>query len=367
VEFRIGDRDPVSGLYDVIYPDGSVTRNGLKIFNSVHQFGDVVLATQRSDGMLILDGVKTEMLTPKADFYDTFTSSEGGVGYLNGQVFNEEDELTKTHLSVEFAVFGSQFIVSETSESMGFYNVFLDSRAFVLYLTPPPIGGDNLIQYPQFQNYDVFDVGTVTSTSFQAYPYELTFFGYAAIYNNSIDANWAFPPVFEDVLYADFQQGQRPTWFTPGSQLNGAYIKVNEWVKFTKVVTAVSPIPAVFGNVIFYVEGSNGGFWSNSPTFPGRVFPISSEGVHELQLDVSQIIGDEITIHCIPLSPPVSGAFGVRTGTIKRRSPFTYVASPPVALDWSSSMLLDEVVPGAPDDAQTAFVIVYQKSTNQFA
>jgi hypothetical protein len=54
VEFRIGDRDPQTGLYEVIYPDGSQTLNGMKIFNAAHQVGDVVRATRRSDGMLLL-------------------------------------------------------------------------------------------------------------------------------------------------------------------------------------------------------------------------------------------------------------------------------------------------------------------------
>jgi hypothetical protein len=89
MQFRIGDRDPVTGLYDVIYPDGSHTRNGIKIFNSAHEFGDVVLASRRSDGMLILDSVKSALL-PSSLGLGGFNDKP--VGYLSGQVFNGEDE-----------------------------------------------------------------------------------------------------------------------------------------------------------------------------------------------------------------------------------------------------------------------------------
>lgn len=92
MQFRIGDRDPVTGLYGVIYPDGSSTPNGIKIFNAAHQSGDIVLATQRSDGMMILDSAKA--------FEPSTTTAEIGlrgfgdrpVGYLNGQIFNNEEE-----------------------------------------------------------------------------------------------------------------------------------------------------------------------------------------------------------------------------------------------------------------------------------
>jgi hypothetical protein len=58
--FRIGERDPATGLFFVILPDGSQKLNGMKIFNAAHQTGDVVLATQRSDGVMILDSAKAE-------------------------------------------------------------------------------------------------------------------------------------------------------------------------------------------------------------------------------------------------------------------------------------------------------------------
>jgi hypothetical protein len=87
MQLRIGDRDPVTGLYKVIWPDGSSTLNGLKIYNAAHQVGDPVMATRRDDGMLILDN-------PKAADPQSLTGSAVGnrSGYLNGQVFNTPEE-----------------------------------------------------------------------------------------------------------------------------------------------------------------------------------------------------------------------------------------------------------------------------------
>ncbi len=101
--YRIGDRDPVTGLYDVIWPDGSFTRNGIKIFNSAHEFGDVVLATQRSDGMMILDGVKATLIEIATNSFGLGGFDEQPVGYLAGQVFNNEDEVVLPTVSIEFA------------------------------------------------------------------------------------------------------------------------------------------------------------------------------------------------------------------------------------------------------------------------
>lgn len=103
MQYRIGDRDPVTGLYDVIHPDGSFTRNGIKIFNSAHEFGDVVLATQRSDGMMILDGVKATLTEVVNTSFTLGGFGEKPVGYLNGQVFNNEDDVILPTVSIEFA------------------------------------------------------------------------------------------------------------------------------------------------------------------------------------------------------------------------------------------------------------------------
>lgn len=94
----------MTGLYSVIWPDGSETLNGMKIFNSAHEFGDVVQVTSRSDGILILDGVKAaaaETVTTAEISLKGF--GEKPVGYLNGQVFNNEDEVVLPIVSIEFA------------------------------------------------------------------------------------------------------------------------------------------------------------------------------------------------------------------------------------------------------------------------
>jgi hypothetical protein len=103
MQYRIGDRDPVTGLYDVIHPDGSATRNGIKIFNSAHEFGDVVLATQRSDGMMILDGVKATLTEVVTNSFGLGGFGEKPVGYLAGQVFNNEEEVILPTVSIDFA------------------------------------------------------------------------------------------------------------------------------------------------------------------------------------------------------------------------------------------------------------------------
>jgi hypothetical protein len=110
MQFRIGDRDPETGLYNVIWPDGSSTLNGIKIYNAAHETGDVVLATQRSDGMMILDSAKAvdiDSLTNSAIGLGAMpqsSSTQGSIGsansvqspignykgYLGGQLFNDE-------------------------------------------------------------------------------------------------------------------------------------------------------------------------------------------------------------------------------------------------------------------------------------
>lgn len=104
MQFRIGDRDPVTGLYGVIYPDGSSTLNGIKIFNAAHQIGDIVLATQRSDGMMILDSAKAfEPSTTATAETGLNGFGDKPVGYLNGQVFNNEEDAILPTVSIVFA------------------------------------------------------------------------------------------------------------------------------------------------------------------------------------------------------------------------------------------------------------------------
>jgi hypothetical protein len=91
VEFRIGERDPVTGLYYVIWPDGTKMLNGIKTFNAEHQIGEVVEATRRSDGMWILDSSKA--IDRPVQQLELEKFGEQPIGYLNGQVFNVEEEV----------------------------------------------------------------------------------------------------------------------------------------------------------------------------------------------------------------------------------------------------------------------------------
>jgi hypothetical protein len=54
---RIGPRDPETGRYNVISPDGSTARDGIKIFTAEAE-GTPVLATDRTDGLRTIDSLK---------------------------------------------------------------------------------------------------------------------------------------------------------------------------------------------------------------------------------------------------------------------------------------------------------------------
>lgn len=54
--FRIGDRDPATGMYWVVAPDGSIAGLGQKLFDEEIQAGDKVTARQRTDGTWLLLG-----------------------------------------------------------------------------------------------------------------------------------------------------------------------------------------------------------------------------------------------------------------------------------------------------------------------
>ena len=366
MEFRIGGRDGETGLYDVIWADGGVTRNGVKIFNSEHQFGDVVLGTERSDGMIILDSAKASTnLLPIPDGAFSTASAGSGRGYLNGQIWNEEEEVLGTYLKIEVVVFRSPYVVSTTApRSLGVYPVFVDSHLFVpgniSVFTGIPAGSSvpNTLSSP-FVGYEVFEESTSIEFLYSALPYELVLFRYGA--------GFLVQPTFVDMLFADFQSGQRPPWWVEGDTvLQGGAAILSEWFEVVRTTTVQSPPPIEFGALAFYVEGSSGGYWSNSPDFPGKVFPITSEGVHEVQLDPSKFSGNEIIIHCVPISPPTSATFGLRTETIKRRQPYSFAASSPTPLSATSNELTDEVLPGSPANSKTAFVVTYNKGTRQF-
>jgi hypothetical protein len=107
MEFRIGDRDPTTGLYYVIWPDGSQMLNGIKAFNSEHQSGEVVRATRRSDGMWILDSSKAIDRSGGASSNPIAQSSIGNVsGSLLGQVFNTEDEPGTDLITIKSVPYG---------------------------------------------------------------------------------------------------------------------------------------------------------------------------------------------------------------------------------------------------------------------
>lgn len=112
MEFRIGDRDPVTGLYAVIWPDGGRTINGIKIYNAAHVVGDVVMATQRSDGMMILDSVKAVQAAVVNTEFAMKNFDEKPIGYLSGQVFNNEEEEDKR---VAFLMSYSSYITATES------------------------------------------------------------------------------------------------------------------------------------------------------------------------------------------------------------------------------------------------------------
>lgn len=55
---QIGDRDPLTGRYEVIYPDGGANPNGVKVTNAWLKPGDVVLLSPRTDGVIAIESDK---------------------------------------------------------------------------------------------------------------------------------------------------------------------------------------------------------------------------------------------------------------------------------------------------------------------
>jgi hypothetical protein len=100
---RIGDRDPATGLYYVIWPDGSSTLNGVKIFNAAHQAGDVVRVTRRSDGLLMLDGAKAVEVATADKSISVKELGKPPEGYLNGQIWNTEEKSKPQVIIIKFA------------------------------------------------------------------------------------------------------------------------------------------------------------------------------------------------------------------------------------------------------------------------
>lgn len=52
---RIGRRDGATALWEVLHPDGSITTNGIKVFNTAVPYGTPVLGIPRQDGMIALE------------------------------------------------------------------------------------------------------------------------------------------------------------------------------------------------------------------------------------------------------------------------------------------------------------------------
>lgn len=119
MQYRIGDRDPETGLYYVIHPDGSQLLNGIKIFNAAHEIGDPILATRRSDGMMILDSAKAvDSPLPSSDLRVGEFGAKP-IGYLQGQVFNNEDEEILPIVTITLA---PKSPLDSKPKSLSFYN-----------------------------------------------------------------------------------------------------------------------------------------------------------------------------------------------------------------------------------------------------
>ena len=55
---RIGDRDPLTGLYTVQFPDGGIGANGIKTYTAASKPGDIVVLFPRADGSIAIDSEK---------------------------------------------------------------------------------------------------------------------------------------------------------------------------------------------------------------------------------------------------------------------------------------------------------------------
>jgi hypothetical protein len=97
--YRIGDRDPVTGRTELMYPDGSRDQNGLKLYAAKHETGDRVLAQQRSDGAWLMSEANPAPNTrsPVSIFNDDR-------GYLEGRIFDSpgQDVKTSTLLLIQY-------------------------------------------------------------------------------------------------------------------------------------------------------------------------------------------------------------------------------------------------------------------------
>lgn len=89
--YRIGDRDELTGYYEVVHPDGGVTRDGVKLFESSYEVGDEVAATRRSDGIWLLNSLPPTIATAPPLPRTTPDVPSRDLDYLDGRVFNNEE------------------------------------------------------------------------------------------------------------------------------------------------------------------------------------------------------------------------------------------------------------------------------------
>jgi hypothetical protein len=239
MEFRIGDRDPVTGLYYVIYPDGSSTLNGMKIFNAAHQLGDVVRATQRSDGMIALDSAKAYQI-PTTD--KSISIKEFGkvpTGYLQGQVFNQpEAELNR---NIRFRLKLLRYRAAITGQGgTPFTGIQFGSDTLYSAIsleTAFSLGGSNLFQALTTPNYSLpFNSPFNGLYSTQISPdlssgKRYQYYGYGVVQARAIAYSDLFPGVSSgDASYvfpSDFATYQVPNFQAALSIVNGS--SYNNW------------------------------------------------------------------------------------------------------------------------------------------
>jgi hypothetical protein len=109
---RIGDRDPLTGNYSALYPDGSETANGRKLYDAHSVKGDMATGLPLTDGTIGLLGQKGQLspLTlPEQEGVRGIATQgalkDNNVGYINGQVWNYEEEVVE-EIGFELDFFG---------------------------------------------------------------------------------------------------------------------------------------------------------------------------------------------------------------------------------------------------------------------